>query len=153
SRRPFASGTASTAVPTDSRSGSPPRASSSGRRRRRYRPSDTPAAGWSSGLATRKRPTPSRPWRRSGSGGTRRSAETGDPRAPPMSFLCDTSVLFAASDGGHVHHRASLELVATATPEHSFVAAHSLAELYATLSGVPGPRMRRLDQVLQAVEH
>ena len=70
-----------------------------------------------------------------------------------MSFLCDTSVLFAASDGGHVHHRASLELVATATPEHSFVAAHSLAELYATLSGVPGPRMRRLDQVLQAVEH
>lgn len=70
-----------------------------------------------------------------------------------MSFLCDTTVLFAASDAGHVHHRASLEVVAAARPVRSFVAAHSLAELYATLSGIPGPRVRRLDQVLEAVEH
>lgn len=69
-----------------------------------------------------------------------------------MSFLCDTTVLFAASDSGHRHHRPSLDLVATARPSTSFVAAHSLAELYATLSGVPSPRMRRLDRVLEAVE-
>jgi predicted nucleic acid-binding protein len=70
-----------------------------------------------------------------------------------MTFLCDTTVLFAASDASHLHHRASLEVVAAARPESSFVAAHSLAELYATLSDVPAPRMRRLDQVLEAVEH
>ncbi len=69
-----------------------------------------------------------------------------------MSFLCDTTVLFAASDAAHRHHRASLEVVATARPPTSFVAAHSLAELYATLSGIPSPRMRRLSQVLEAVE-
>ena len=69
-----------------------------------------------------------------------------------MTFLCDTTVLFAASDAAHRHHRRSLALVARADPASSFVAAHSLAELYATLSGVPAPRMRRLDQVLQAVE-
>jgi predicted nucleic acid-binding protein len=69
-----------------------------------------------------------------------------------MTFLCDTTVLFAASDAGHHHHGPSLDLVATARPSTSFVAAHSLAELYATLSGVPAPRMRRLDHVLEAVE-
>jgi predicted nucleic acid-binding protein len=69
-----------------------------------------------------------------------------------MSFLCDTTVLFAASDSGHRHHQPSLDLVAKARHSTSFVAAHSLAELYATLSGVPSPRMRRLDRVLEAVE-
>ena len=69
-----------------------------------------------------------------------------------MSFLCDTTVLFAASDAAHRHHGPSLELVARARRSSSFVAAHSLAELYATLSGIPSPRMRRLGQVLEAVE-
>jgi predicted nucleic acid-binding protein len=70
-----------------------------------------------------------------------------------MTFLCDTTVLFAASDAAHQHHQLSLALVTRATPSNSFVAAHSLAELYATLSGRPAPRMRRVDQVLEAVEH
>lgn len=69
-----------------------------------------------------------------------------------MTLLCDTTVLFAASDAGHQHHQRSLELVAEAEPSTCFVAAHSLAELYATLSGVSAPKMRRLDQVLEAVE-
>lgn len=38
-----------------------------------------------------------------------------------MTFLCDTTVLFAASDAAHQHHRPSLELVATATPSSAFV--------------------------------
>lgn len=67
-------------------------------------------------------------------------------------FLCDTTVLFAASDTAHQHHTRSLALVATARPSRAFVAAHSLAELYATLSATPAPRMRRLEQVLEAVE-
>lgn len=69
-----------------------------------------------------------------------------------MTFLCDTTVLFAASDAAHQHHQRSLAVVATATPSGAFVAAHSLAELYATLTATPAPRMRRVDQVLQAVE-
>jgi predicted nucleic acid-binding protein len=68
-------------------------------------------------------------------------------------FFCDTTVLFAASDAGHVHHARSLALVTKATPARAFVAAHSLAELYATLSSAPAPRMRRVDHVLEAVEH
>lgn len=70
-----------------------------------------------------------------------------------MSFLCDTTVLFAASDAGHRHHEPSLALVAGATPGDAFVAAHSLAELYATLTAVQVPRVRRPSLVLEAVEH
>jgi predicted nucleic acid-binding protein len=68
-------------------------------------------------------------------------------------FLCDTTVLFAASDAAHRHHSVCLDRVISAVPGEAFVAAHSLAELYATLSAVSPPRMRRLDQVLAAVEH
>jgi predicted nucleic acid-binding protein len=68
-----------------------------------------------------------------------------------VSFLCDTTVLFAASDTAHRNHQRSLELVGSATPTEAFVAAHSLAELYATLSATHSPRMRRLDDVLEAV--
>lgn len=70
-----------------------------------------------------------------------------------MTFLCDTSVLFAASDTAHQHHGSSLALVATARPKRAFVAAHSLAELYATLSATAAPKMRRVEDVLAAVEH
>jgi predicted nucleic acid-binding protein len=69
-----------------------------------------------------------------------------------VSFLCDATVLFAASDGSHRNHVRSLELVETATPSTAFVAAHSLAELYATLSATQAPRMRRVEPVLEAVE-
>ena len=70
-----------------------------------------------------------------------------------MSFLCDTTVLFAASDAAHQHHAASLKLVAGARPSRAFVAAHSLAELYATLSATLAPKIRRVEQVVEAVEH
>ena len=73
--------------------------------------------------------------------------------AYPGAFLCDTTVLFAASDAAHQHHERSLELVTCAEPRTAFVAAHSLAELYATLSATPGRKVRRVDQVLQAVAH
>jgi len=68
-------------------------------------------------------------------------------------FLCDTSVLFAASDTAHERHEPSLALVATATPSTAFVAAHSLAELYGTLTAAPSPKVRRVMDVLEAVEH
>jgi len=70
-----------------------------------------------------------------------------------VKFLCDTTVLFAASDSAHMHHGRSLALVTGAKPAHAFVAVHSLAELYATLSATPTPRMRPLPLVLESVEH
>lgn len=69
-----------------------------------------------------------------------------------MAFLCDTTVLFAASDTAHQHHPRSLALVAKAKPSRAFIAAHTLAELYATLTATPAPRMRRVEHVLEAVE-
>ncbi len=71
----------------------------------------------------------------------------------PGTFLCDTSVLVAASDTAHLHHEPSLALVATAQPDRAFCAAHTLAELYATLTATPPPRMRRTADVLANVEH
>jgi predicted nucleic acid-binding protein len=68
-------------------------------------------------------------------------------------FLCDTTVLFAASDAAHHHHHRSLEVVARASRETAFIAAHSLAELYATLSAIAAPKLRRVAHVLEAVEH
>lgn len=69
-----------------------------------------------------------------------------------MSFFCDTTVLVAASDTAHQQHARSLALVATASRAEAFCAAHSLAELYATLTAIPAPRMRRVDDVLAGVE-
>jgi predicted nucleic acid-binding protein len=69
-----------------------------------------------------------------------------------VTFLCDTTVLFAASDAAHRNHDRSLAVVARATPATAFVAAHSLAELYATLSAVAAPKLRRIAHVLAAVE-
>ena len=68
------------------------------------------------------------------------------------SFFCDTSVLFAASDTAHHHHAASLALVERATPASASCAAHSVAELYATLTATPTPQMRRVSDVLANVE-
>jgi len=68
-------------------------------------------------------------------------------------FFCDTSVLVAASDTAHLHYGASLSLVATAHPKRAFCAAHTLAELYATLTATPPPRMRRTADVLANVDH
>jgi predicted nucleic acid-binding protein len=75
------------------------------------------------------------------------------PAGAPGSFLCDTSVLFAASDTAHEHHAPSLALVSRARPEHAFCAAHSLCELYASLTATPPPRMRRTADVLANVSH
>lgn len=69
-----------------------------------------------------------------------------------MTFLCDTTVLLAASDAAHLHHHRSLTVVSAAGSSHAFVAAHSLAELYATLSAITTPRMRRVSDVLKVVE-
>lgn len=69
-----------------------------------------------------------------------------------MSFLCDTSVLIALSDAAHQHHVQSMDRVVSARRGDAYCAAHSLAEMYAALSAVRSPRMRRVEDVLVTVE-
>jgi predicted nucleic acid-binding protein len=49
----------------------------------------------------------------------------------------DTSVLVAAFWRGHPHHDASLKVVSAANKRKSACAAHTLAEVYATMTALP----------------
>src|ERR1700732_3058921 len=55
----------------------------------------------------------------------------------------DTSVLIAANDSDHPNHLPSLRLLAHATQITTACATHSLAEVYAVLSRMPGGRRQR----------
>jgi predicted nucleic acid-binding protein len=66
--------------------------------------------------------------------------------AAEPTFFCDTAILVAAADLRHVHHRASVAVVRTASRKRAFCSAHSVAELYATLtSSVYRDRLRSAD--------
>lgn len=54
-----------------------------------------------------------------------------------MKQFFDTSVLVAAFFHGHVHHDASILLVASASKNQSACALHSLAEVYAAMTALP----------------
>ena len=54
-----------------------------------------------------------------------------------MREFFDTSVLVAAFWAGHVHHGASIRLLASAHKKHSACGVHSLADLYASMSALP----------------
>jgi len=54
-----------------------------------------------------------------------------------MKEFFDTSVLVAAFWRGHPNHEASLKLVSAADKQSSFCAAHTLAEVYATMTALP----------------
>ena len=73
------------------------------------------------------------------------------PRRPKAFY--DTSVLVAASVRAHPHHAASVAVLAGATNNTGACAAHSLAELYATLTALPlSPRIHPSD-AFDAVTH
>jgi len=55
-----------------------------------------------------------------------------------MKAFFDTSVLVPVFYGDHVHHRASLELFVQFDKSTGCCGAHSLAEVYATLTRMPG---------------
>ena len=55
-----------------------------------------------------------------------------------MKALVDTSVLVAAFLADHVHHSPSLEIFLRCKKQESFCAAHTLAELFASLTRLPG---------------
>jgi predicted nucleic acid-binding protein len=54
-----------------------------------------------------------------------------------MKEFFDTSVLVAAFWRGHQHHETSLKLVSAANKRKSACAAHTLAEIYATMTVLP----------------
>jgi len=54
-----------------------------------------------------------------------------------MKIFLDTSVLAAAFWGDHPQHTASLRLIKSATPKNAFCSAHSVAEVYSTMTRLP----------------
>ncbi len=57
-----------------------------------------------------------------------------------MKALLDTSVLVAAFYEDHEHHKESFNLLLNHKRKDACCAAHSLAEVYATLTAMPGSR-------------
>lgn len=57
-----------------------------------------------------------------------------------MKAFLDTSVLVPTFYTDHEHHAASLDLFVRFEKDQACCSAHSLAEVYATLTGMPRPR-------------
>jgi predicted nucleic acid-binding protein len=60
----------------------------------------------------------------------------------------DTSVLVATFYADHEHHQPSIDLFLRFGKHEACCGAHSLAEVYATLTGMPAPRRVSGDQAL-----
>jgi predicted nucleic acid-binding protein len=69
-----------------------------------------------------------------------------------MKEFFDTSVLVAAFWRGHPQHDASLKLVSAANKRNSACAAHTLAEVFATMTALPVKEAIPPDQALLFVE-
>lgn len=69
-----------------------------------------------------------------------------------MRAFFDTSVLLAALHGDHEHHTGSLDSFLEYSRRDAVAGAHSLAELYATLTAFPGRRRVAPDQALLLLE-
>lgn len=69
-----------------------------------------------------------------------------------MKWFFDTSALYPVFIDDHAHHEASLAAYLRADQSHAACAAHSLAELYATLTSMPGPNRLSADQVLRILD-
>lgn len=69
-----------------------------------------------------------------------------------MKGFLDTSVLVPVFYGDHVHHRASLELFIHFGKSTGCCGAHSLAEVYATLTRMPGKQRISGEQALLFID-
>jgi predicted nucleic acid-binding protein len=69
-----------------------------------------------------------------------------------VKWFFDTSALYPVFIDDHNHHEASLAAYLRADPAQGACAAHSLAEVYATLTRMPGPNRLSADQVLLALD-
>lgn len=69
-----------------------------------------------------------------------------------MTSFLDTSVLVPVFLADHPHHAASIALFSTCEPETASCAAHSLAEVYSTLTRLPAPHRASPEQAIKCVE-
>ena len=70
-----------------------------------------------------------------------------------MSGFFDTSVLVPVFIAEHEHHERSWNLFADADRKRNYCAAHSLAEVYATMTRLPGRHRLSGEQVLLFLEN
>ena len=70
-----------------------------------------------------------------------------------MRSFFDSSVLIAAFLEEHEHHEASLKVFSKASKQQDCCAAHSLAEVFATLTRLPGKHRLSGEQVLLFLEN
>jgi predicted nucleic acid-binding protein len=69
-----------------------------------------------------------------------------------VKIFLDTSVLVPVFVPGHEHHERSLSVFSVAHEETAYCAAHSLAEVYASLTRLPGKYRAAPDQVMTCLE-
>jgi len=69
-----------------------------------------------------------------------------------MMWMADTSVLVPVFIPGHIHHQQSFQLFSRATVKSAFCAAHSIAEVYATITRLPGKHRTSGQQALTFLE-
>jgi predicted nucleic acid-binding protein len=60
----------------------------------------------------------------------------------------DTNVLVAAFYGDHIHHQASLDVLTRFQKSEAACGAHSLAEVYSSLTRMPGKHRITADQAM-----
>jgi len=69
-----------------------------------------------------------------------------------VKYFFDTSVLVAAVSVHHMHHAPSQSAYLASSKNNSSCAAHSLAEVYATLTRFPGKQRMSCEQALLVVD-
>ena len=81
-----------------------------------------------------------------------RQSSTGKNEEAEMIWFADTSVLVPVFVPGHIHHERSFQLFSRATVKSAFCAAHSIAEVYATMTRLPGKHRTSGQQALTFLE-
>jgi predicted nucleic acid-binding protein len=69
-----------------------------------------------------------------------------------VKWFFDSSVLVPVFHRDHIHHEASLKAFEAADKKNACCAAHSLAEVYSTMTRLPGKRRLSGDQALLFLE-
>jgi len=69
-----------------------------------------------------------------------------------VKWFVDTSVLVPVFIPGHIHHQRSFDLFSRAEIIQASCAAHSLAEVYATVTRIPGRHRASGEQALRFLE-
>lgn len=69
-----------------------------------------------------------------------------------MKHFFDTSVLAPVFIDDHIHHEASIAVISKTSQKESYCAAHSLAEVFSTLTRMPGNYQARPEEAMLSLE-